>query len=356
MSLHSEFRARLAGAGGSEPLFLADLTAWYRRSLRRNEIPAQWQGVSLHDVYRNLGLPIWDVAHLWREQVPGLRVEDETKDSVRTRIIQTASGPLSWRWELGDDAAWRQVRFPIAGPADMPSAVLWARALAYEIDTTGLTELEASIGSDGILAIALPRRPAVQLGASLVGWQQVQELMDEPAVAIILESLDMHLQELVTALAQLSGTVQVSPDGLATATTTPAFFDDYLAASYRTTVDELDEYLKALLVQTRGDISELAQPLHDVGVRGLYNVQAVGPDVSLGALSARLGERLTLWGGIDAWLLSPSVGIAEFEQAVKSAADDASGHRGIVLGISGRWPADADLDRLRLVPGLIQSA
>jgi len=356
MSLHSEFRARLAGAGGSEPLFFADLTAWYRRSLRRNQIPAQWQGVSLHDMYRNLGLAIWDVAHLWREQVPGLRVEDETRDAVRTRTIETASGPLSWRWELGDDAAWRQVRFPIAGPADMPSAVLWARALTYEIDTSGLTELEASIGSDGVLAIALPPRPAVQLGASLVGWQQVHELTGEPAVAIILESLDLHLQELVTALAQLSGTVQVSPDGLGTATTAPSFFHDYLAASYRTTVDELDEYLKVLLVQTQGDVHELAEPLYNVGVRGLFNVQAAGSGISLGSLSARLGERLTLWGGIDARLLSPSVGITEFEQAVKRAADDASGHRGIVLGISGQWPADADLDRLRRIPGLIRSA
>lgn len=356
MSLHSEFRARLAGAGGSEPLFFADLTAWYRHSLRRNAIPAQWQGVSLHDMYRKLGLPIWDVAHLWHEQVPGLRVEDEIKDSVRTRTIQTASGPLSWRWELGDDDAWRQVRFPIAGPADMPSAVLWARALTYEIDTAGLTELEASIGSDGVLAVALPPRPAVQLGGSLVGWHQVHELMGEPAVAIILESLDLHLQELVTALAQLSGTVQVSPDGLGAATVTPAFFHDYLAASYRTTVGELDEYLKVLLVQTQGDMSELAQPLYSVGVRGLYNVQAVSADVSLGSLSARLGERLVLWGGIDARLLSRSLDIADFEHAVKRAADDASGHRGVVLGVSGQWPADADLDRLRLIPGLIQSA
>ena len=355
MSLHSEFRARLAGAGGSEPLFFADLTAWHRRSLRLG-LPAKWQGVSLHDIYRSLGLPIWDVAHLWREQVPGLRVEDEIKDSVRTRTVHTASGPLTWRWELDTHGAWRQVRFPIAGPADMPSAVLWARALVYEIDTAGLTELEASIGSDGVLAIALPPRPAIQLGGSLVGWQKVHELMGEPAVAIILESLDLHLQELVTALAQLSGTVQVSPDGLGGATITPVFFRDCLATSYRTTADELDEYLKVLLVQAEGDVSELAEPVYNAGVRGLYNVHPVGPDGSLGSLSARLGERLTLWGGIDARLLSPSVASADFAQAVKRAADDAWGHSGIVLGISWPWPADADLDRLGLIPGLIRTA
>jgi hypothetical protein len=354
MSLRSELRDRLAGAGGSEPLFLADLTGWYRQNVRRAAIIPPWQGLSLHDIYRSLGLPIWDIACPWREVTPGLDVFDASEGDLRTRAVETGSGNLVWRWEQREDG-WHQVSYPIAGPADLPAAVLWARALSYALDTEGLTALDAGVGSDGLLALELPSRPLIQLAGTLIGWERAPQLLNEPAVAMILDALDAHVQELVTALAQLSSSVQLSPDDLDESVVSPELFRRYLLSSYRTTTSDLAEFRKALVVRTHGAVGGLLVLLREAGIAGLTSVGAPDEQFTLGDLSARLGERVILWGGIPAQVLSPTVDRASFEQEVRRAAINARGHSGVLLGFAGSVPVDADLGRLSAIPQLIRS-
>lgn len=356
MSVQSALRARLAGAGGSKPLFLADLTDWHRSSLRRDTIPAPWRGLSLHELYRSLGLPVWDVVCPWAEQLLGLEVVDAVDGAVRTRTVDTGSGPLVWRWELGDDGVWRQTTYPVVGPADLPAAAVWARSLTYVLDTAGLTEQEASIGTDGLLAIELPPRPLIQISGSLMGWERAPRLLGEPAVGLILEALDGHLQELVTTLAQLSPGIQLSPDDLNQATVSAELFKGYLLASYVASMQELSEYRKGLLVRTQGDVSALLGLLSQTRVTGLASVVAPAGQGSLGDMSQRLGDRVCLWGGIPGELLAPDVERGTFEAAVRRIAADANGHRNVLLGISGDIPLDADLTRLEAIPGLIRLA
>ncbi|MHB1319249.1 MAG: hypothetical protein ACYCYF_11575 [Anaerolineae bacterium] len=356
MSVRSALWARLAGAGSSEPLFVADLTGWHQSSLRRGTLPARLRGLPLSEIYRSLGLPIWDVVCPWAEQFAGLDVEDSVEEAVRTRTVDTGSGPLVWRWELGDDGAWRQTGFPVVGPADLPAAVVWARALTYSLDTAGITELEASIGSDGLLAIELPPRPLVQIASSLMGWERAPRLLGEPGVALIIEALDEHLQELVTTLAQLSPVVQLSPDDLHQSTVSAELFEDYLLPSYAASMQELGEYRKGLLVRTRGDISALADLLVRAGVTALSSVYPPTGEQSLGGLSQRLGDRVRLWGGIPGALLAPAVDRGAFEEAVRRIAADARRHSGILPGISGDVPLDADLSRLEAIPELIRTS
>jgi hypothetical protein len=118
---------------------------------------------------------------------------------------------------------------------------------------------------------------------------------------------------------------------------------------------DLAEYRKALLVRTNGDVSGLLVLLREAGVTGLASVGAHREQFTLGDMSARLGERLILWGGIPAHVLSPGVDLLAFEQAVRRAAHDARGHRGVLLGIAGSVPVDADLARLGAIPQLIRS-
>ncbi|MGI6367094.1 MAG: hypothetical protein ACOX2L_01830 [Anaerolineae bacterium] len=355
MALRQELRARLTGGGGDDPIFLADLTRWYQRMALLGMMPPALEGLALPEVYRALGLPIWMVARLWSESLPGMEVSLEEDEFQRTRRVETASGPLIWQWERAPRTEWQQTHLPIAGPADLPAAVLWARAMRWELDTTGLTELDASIGSDGLLAIELPPRPIMRLGRELIGWDRLEELLEEPAMGMILAALDEPLQEAATALAQLAGSLQSSPDGLTSATVTAPFFDRYLAPSYRSTTCELREYHKVLQVSVHGDCADLAAPALEAGIATLAGVAPAEAGPSLGRRSAQLGEGITLWGGIDGGWLSPTVPVTSFEDGVRRAAADAAGHRGIVLGLAGTLPSDMDLDRLRAIPELIRS-
>jgi len=355
MSLHSVLRARLVGAGGSEPLFLADLTGWYRNHLRRGALPSPWQGMSLDDIYRSLGLPLWDVVRPWREETPGLDRAEETDGRMRTVAVETASGTLVWQWELTDDGEWVQVGFPISGAADLPAAVLWARSLGYVIESQGLTERQAAIGDAGLLALELPRRPLVQLAAELMGWQRAPRLMAEPAVALIMEPLEQQVQELATALAQLAVELLMSPDDLSQAFVSLDLFRQHLLPSYLRTAQELGIYFKGLLVRVDGPIDALLPLLGESGICAAAGVPEGEAGQTLGTMSAALGERLTLWGGIPGTLLRPGVDLSAFEAAVRRAVADARGHRGVLLGISGRVPPDADLGRLALAGQIVRA-
>ncbi|NLT73316.1 MAG: hypothetical protein GXX94_03870 [Chloroflexi bacterium] len=349
MSLQSKIRNRLTGAGGNDPRLLVDLSAWHRRLVESEGAESPWRGETLPQIYRELGLPIWQVARPWKVEYPGLHVRKEATATARTLTVETASGPLVWRWQRDSDGIWQQRGYPVTGAADLPAAVLWARAQSYSLDTAGLTEMEAEIGSDGVLVIELPAHPATQVARDLIGWERASSLLGEPAIALILEALANSHLDLVTALAQLAPTFMLSPDDLGAGVFPTAFLEDYVLPAYSTTVAELGEYRKKLLVRSLGPVDGIAEALLTAGISGLTNVAADGPGSSAGAISARLGERLVLWGGISAAALCPPEPPEAFQRAVQEAAADSAGHSGVLLGLAGPLPLNADLDRLRSV-------
>lgn len=347
-------------AGSSDPaLFLPNLTLWYDWHMKRGTLPAVWQGWSLPQIARSLGVPAWMTVRPYRID-PGDVEIVRTEDSNQ-RVIRYASptGMLTERWTFGPDSDWWQIEFPIKTMADLRVLLRIVSARRYILDMSEFERLAAEVGDDGVVALELPRRPFSQVFLEWLGWSDglllfydAQALVDE-----IIATLEQQVQSLVQQIAGLSGQIVVSPDNLDAQFISPAFFARYLRDSYRRSADTLHTCGKCLLVGTGGPIASLLKSLADAGVDGVEGVS--GPpqsDASLAEARRLTGQNFTLWGGIPQDALLSDFDQAQFEAVVAQAVRDAKGDSRAIIGIADVVPVQADLARLQALPLLLSAA
>ena len=179
-------------------------------------------------------------------------------------------------------------------------------------------------------------------------------LLSDPLVQEILDVLESRLQHLLDQLADLPGSVVLSPDNLDGQYISPKIFTRHLAPSYRRTVSLLRPHGKKLVVHVGGPTRHLVKPLTDAGIHGLEGIS--GPpqsNASLAEARQLAGPELTLWGGVAQDYLQDAHDWGTFEDAVRLAAEEAREDGRMILGIADRVPVNAELDRLEALPDLI---
>jgi hypothetical protein len=320
-------------------------------------LPERWRGWTLPQIAGDLGVPAWLTYRPFRVDYGEVAVTKAETASERVIRYHSPSGTLTERWILGPDGDWWETEYPVKSVEDLGIARSILEARTYVVESSGLQPLCDSVGDDGVVALELPRRPFSQVFLEWLGWSDglmlfydVQELMEE-----IVELLEEQVQALVKEVVLLPGEVIVSPDNLDAQFISPAFFKRYLANSYRRSADTLHAAGKTLLVGTGGPIRKLIAPLAAAGVDGIEGIS--GPpqsDVTLAEGRQLAGPAFFLWGGIPQDALLPDFDPSHFEQIVAQAAREAAHDTRAILGIADRVPVDADIDRLRRIPLLIE--
>lgn len=358
MSHRTDLLARFSQADAPSPLYLPDLTLWYNWHHSRGTLPQSWQHLSLPQVARAMGVPIWLPIRPWRVETPGVQVETVENTSSRTTTWQTPAGTLTSRWIVGPDGDWWQAEHPVKGPADLKAALAFAQAQNYVLDRSDLDARAAEVGEEGLLALSLPRRPYSDLLHDYLGWGEGLYYLAEPEVADILAALEASLDRLVDQVAALAaGDAILSPDNLDGQYISPRAFEQHLSASYARTVKAAHHNSKPLIVHVGGPIRHLLAPLAACGVDAIEGI--AGPpqgDASLAEARPLAGPGLTLWGGIPQDLLLPTHDRAAFEAAIVQAARQAAQDPHALIGIADRVPVEADLDRLLAIPQLLAQA
>ena len=303
--LKADTLAAFAGKGGGRPPYLPDLTLWYNWHHTRGTLPAEWQGASLPQVARALGVPVWWVTHPWNVETPGVDTSTAEQENKRTVHYRTSAGTLSARWTIGPDGDWWQAEHLVKTADDLPAALALVRARSYVLDDGDLASLQADTGEDGVLAIQIPRRPYSDLLHDFLGWGEGLYLLGEPAIPEILATLEAKLQAFVRQLSRLPAQLFFSPDNLDGQFISPRAFQNHLLASYERTTRELHLGGKRLVVHIGGPSRHLLSPLAQAGVDAVEGIaDPPQSDVSLSEARAIAGPALTLWGGIPQdWLL-----------------------------------------------------
>ena len=359
MTPQANILSRFSGAPthrevGSRPLFLPDLTLWYRWHRDKGTLPELWASYSLPQVARAMGVPCWQVARPWRVETPGVYSETTERDGERVTRWETTAGTLTARWTIGPDGDWWQAEHLVKGEADLPAAVALARARSYVLDPSELISLQAEVGEEGVVALEIPRRPYSDLLHDYLGWGEGLFMLAEPAVGEILAALEAALEPLVEQVAYLSGSIVYSLDNLDGQYISPRAFAQHLAPSYARSAEAVHAQGKRLLVHAGGPIRHLLAPLAEAGVDGVEGV--AGPpqsDATLAEARALAGPDFTLWGGIPQDVLMAAADEGAFEAAVRQAAREAEGDPRMILGVADRVPVDADVERLQAIASLI---
>ena len=356
MTPHNAILQRFRGDAVGAAFFLPNLTLWYNWHSEHGTLPAAWQGWSLPQIARSLGVPAWLTARPyatdWGE------VETVTTETAGERVIRyrVQAGELTERWTLGPDGDWWETEYPVKTADDLRLLLQIVAARRYVVDTARLERSQPEVGDAGVVALELPRRPFSQVFLEWLGWGDglllffdARELVEE--VIAVLES---QVQSLVEQIAGLPGQIVVSPDNLDAQFVSPAFFKRYLAASYRRTAELLHAHDKVLLAGTGGPIGKLLALLAAAGIDGIEGVS--GPpqsDATLAEARQLAGPSFTLWGGIPQDALLSDFDHAHFAAIVAQAAREAGAAPRAILGIADVVPIHADLARLRSLPSLI---
>jgi hypothetical protein len=359
MTLPDDILQRFRTGPASPPLFLPNLTLWYGWHQEHGTLPAGWQGWTLPQIARSLGVHAWLPARPYRIDWGAVEVQQSQAAGERLVRYQTQTGELTERWTLGPDGDWWETEYPVKTPGDLRLLLQIAANHRYVVDTVRLERLTGEVGAAGLAALELPRRPFSQVFLEWLGWGDglllffdAQELVEE-----IVALLEQQVQSLVEQIATLPGPIVVSPDNLDAQFISPAFFKRYLAASYRRTADLLHGHDKVLLAGTGGPIRKLLAPLASAGVDGLEGVS--GPpqsDATLAEARSLAGPAFTLWGGIPQDALLPDFDHHQFEAIAAQAAREASADPCAILGVADVVPIHADLARLQALPTLIAHA
>jgi len=359
MILQDHILQRFRTGSASVPLFLPNLTLWYGWHQEHGTLPAAWRGWTLPQIAHSLGVPAWLTARPYRIDWGGVEFQQTETAGERMILYHTPAGALAERWTLGPDGDWWETDYPVKTPDDLRRLLGIVSARRYVVETSEFERLTAEVGEDGVVALALPRRPFSQVFLEWLGWSDglmlffdAQELVEQ-----ILAVLEQQVQGLVEQIAALPGPIVVSPDNLDAQFVSPVFFKRYLAASYRRTADLLHASDKVLLAGTGGPIRKLLAPLAAAGVDGIEGVS--GPpqsDATLAEARQLAGPAFTLWGGIPQDALLPAFDQQEFEAIVVQAAREASADQSAILGVADVVPIQADLSRLQAIPNLIAHA
>lgn len=337
-------------------LYLPNLTLWYGWHSEHGTLPAAWQGWSLPQIARSLGVPAWLTARPYTIDWGAVEVQQSEAAGQRLIRYRTPAGELTERWTLGPDGDWWETEYPVKTADDLRLLLQIVAARRYVVDTAGLERLLAEVGDAGVVALELPRRPFSQVFLEWLGWSaglllffDAQDLVEE-----ILAVLEDQVQALVAQIASLPGTIVVSPDNLDAQFVSPSFFKRYLAASYRRTADLLHAHDKVLLAGTGGPIRKLLAPLAAAGVDGLEGVSGLPQsDATLAEARSVVGPDFTLWGGIPQDALLPDFDHSQFEAIVAQAVREASADPRAILGIADVVPIHADFARLQALPLLL---
>jgi hypothetical protein len=355
MMLKADILSRFSGEADERPLYLPDLTLWYKWHQKKDTLPDKWKDYSLPQIARAMDTPVWFVTRPWRIETTGVEIVTTEQEGERIIRSETSAGTLVARWTLGPDGDWWQVEYPAKSLENLPAAVELIKARSYVLDPTELAQLETTVGDDGIVAIEIPRRPYSDLLHELVGWGEGLMLLGEPAISEINAILETKLQQFMPDLAQLPGQIIFSPDNLDGQFISPPVFEEYLAESYRLTAEVLHAQDKYLLVHVGGPIKHLLAPLAEVGVDGLEGIAGI-PQGNASLTSAReiTGPEMTLWGGIPQDFLLSTHDKQAFETAVRRAVQETLEDKRMILGVADRVPVEAELSRLEAIPSLIK--
>ena len=341
--------------------FIARMDLWYSYHRNQGTLPYPYRNASLWDLQRDLGIGIFGFGawseSFYRLEHPDVDVSTRVRGDLTVTAYDTPYGTLTCRDDMAEElrgAAGTAARteYPFKGLGDYD-------ALRFLIEHTVVVEnYEAygrfvdAIGSDGLALPYSGHLPAHQLMINYMGYEAFYyELHDRPALVegIVNALTEQQRQVLSLAAGAPVQAVEVGAN-YDEQMTPPPVFERFFAPFYREAKDVLSAAGKALVVHGDGEMRELLSSLMECGIQ-VVEALTPKPMTSIDVRETRRlwRDRVTMWGGLAAVILTSVFSDDEFEAFLEDLFDAVAPGDRFILGFGDNVPTDASFARIKRI-------
>jgi uroporphyrinogen-III decarboxylase len=360
------------------------LDLWYTANLRRGTLPDRWQGWSLPDILRDLGVGRHEVIPDFLEvehpdeaadQSLGLMHVPNQPYRLRFRETERVVRREGERWNvtyrtpvgsltttvLHTDQMRRDGVSLLHTPEHAVKDLADYETIAFifedlEVIPGGRYEaFREEVGEDGV-AVALANvaaSPVHHLLKELVPYDQFYfHLHDHPEVIrATAERMLPFFREVVQACADSAAGVVLLGANYDVMLTPPPFFARHIAPFLTEATETLHDAGKLVATHTDGENSGLLDLYMECGIDLADSVcPAPMTKLSLATYRDTFGSHPAIWGGIcSASVLPSSFSDAQFEAHLDEVIAAGGDFRGMIYSIADTTPPDASIDRIRRI-------
>ena len=334
---------------------------WYRGRRQTGNMPIQYGGKSMLDVYDDL-----NASPRYPGEVLDIHVFKMDRDTkVRTRIKQEGEGIIT-AYET-PKGGLREVErkgsagsgsylteYPVKSPADMKTMMYILDHTHFRFDREAFREAERLFGNRGITQAHYSRSPFQRLVISYMGFENtIYALNDYPheteAFMKAIEAWDDRMYEVI-----LESPLRILNFGenIDARIASPQLFQEYLLPYYKRRVDQIHAKGKFCHIHMDGALKALLPLITEAGFDG---IEAATPlpqgDVTLEELKEAMRDTILL-DGIPAILFLPQYTDEELEAFARRVLELFAPD--LILGISDELPPPADIEKVRLMSRLAE--
>jgi len=356
--------AILAGRSPDRVPWIPRLQIWHTAHVRQGTLPARFQGLSLRQVERELGMgaPARDGAVFRSVQRGDVEVRTTRSGDLVETEYRTPDGAVRTRHRHSEELqrvgiGSMEVEHMIKSPADFPAVEYLYRHTEYQATYAEYEQYDAAIGADGLPLVGAGDCPFHLFLQKLAGYQNGYYLLaDCPAqVEHLLRTLEELDRERVWPL--LAG----SPARLIlhgvhfdSELTPPPLFARYITPYYRDLSALLHAHGKALCLHADHDSRLILRHIESAGY-DMVETFTTAPQVTCTLAEARSawGDRVIIWGGLPSILLEPVYPDAAFEAYMRDLFRTISPGDAFILGVADNIMPGALLHRLERVAEMV---
>jgi len=382
MTIRERLLAVLAGRRPDRLPFVDRLEAWHATHRRAGTLPERWDGLSLTEVHRAVGMgqqrfvvpyalrlrgvevvstfnaePARRMSEPVILEFPGMwDLVPADRPGVTVTELHTPVGRLRLSQELlpegvANGTAPYLREHLIKDPADYATAEWIIEHAEFVAAYERVAAEESTIGGDGFVVPLLHRIPFQQVLLEYAGEAPLfYALHDErPAVERLLGVLDEQMREILQRLADFRVAYVEFPDNLHGAMTNPKLFAQYCLGPYQRYTDVLHRQGKRTGSHTDGDVRSLLGQLRETG---LDVCESISPfpltSASFGEIwdAWRVGP--LIWGGIPSPILEARTPQAEFEAWIDQLFRTI-GTAPIILGVGDMVMGNCLIERVEAI-------
>jgi len=340
------------------------LLLWYNARVRTGTLPARWQGKTLREVERDLGVgtPARDG-----------KVFDLRLDGVEVRTWREGWREFTeWRTPLGalqqvtlqsaelerDGLPARIVEYPLKREADYAVWEWIVERMCWTPTPQAYAAYDAEIGPDGLPMVAVGDVPLHDWLENLAGYEHgFYHLADWPDAVDHLLGLMHEVQRarLWPVLADCPARLLLHGVHLSSQFTPPRLFRRYALPYYRELMPLLHARGLRVAMHADNDTSAILPLIEEAGwdMVECFVTAPMAP-LTLAQARAAWGQRVIIWGGLPSALLSPHVPEGDFREAVRGILRDVAPGEAFILGVADNVMPDSVIERVAWVTELVE--